>query len=93
MPKKPTSALGKMRIMPSSIPNPALKIGTTSGLGFAITKPLVFVIGVSTSVSFTIKCLVASYESSVTNSSTSFLKVGVSVFLSLRVVNLADTRG
>ena len=33
MPRKPTSAVGSSRSMPSSIPSPARRIGTTSGLG------------------------------------------------------------
>ncbi len=33
MPRKPTSAVGSSRVIPSSMPRPARRIGTTSGRG------------------------------------------------------------
>ena len=49
IPRKPTSAVGSMRIMPSSMPSPARRIGTTSGFGVARWMPVVAATGVSMS--------------------------------------------
>ncbi len=46
IPRNPTSAVGSSRIMPSSIPSPARRIGTTSGLGEASRMPVVGATGV-----------------------------------------------
>ena len=47
MPRNPTSADGAILVIPSSIPSPARRIGTTSGRGRASRKPVVSVTGVS----------------------------------------------
>ena len=46
IPRKPTSAVGTSFTMPSSIPSPARRIGTTSGLGSLIASPCVSATGV-----------------------------------------------
>ena len=75
-------------MMPSSIPNPALRIGMMIGLGCESFRPVVWVTGVSISTLVVLTSLVASYARRVTSSSTSCLKTGEGVFLSLRTVNL-----
>ena len=57
--------------MPSSIPRPARRIGTTSGLGAARRMPVVGATGVVMSYGSTRTSRVASYASSVTSSSAS----------------------
>ena len=47
MPRKPTSAVGTSRIIPSSMPRPARRIGTTSGFGADSRTPVVGATGVS----------------------------------------------
>ena len=74
--------------MPSSIPKPARKMGTTTGRGSANTNPVVAVTGVLMEIDVVRTSRVASYASRVTNSSTRSLKVGESVFSSRRIVNL-----
>ncbi len=46
---KPTSAVGSSRTMPSSMPSPARRIGTTRGRGWESRTPVVAVTGVSMS--------------------------------------------
>lgn len=46
MPRKPTSAVGSSRTMPSSMPRPARRIGTTSGRGWESLTPVVRETGV-----------------------------------------------
>ena len=46
MPRKPISAFGINLTIPSSIPNPARRIGTTTGVGFAIDTPVIGATGV-----------------------------------------------
>ena len=53
MPRKPTSALGRSRVMPSSMPRPALRIGTMRGFGRARRMPTVGATGVSISLGST----------------------------------------
>ena len=48
MPTKPTSAIGSSRVMPSSMPMPARRIGTISGLGAASLTPWAGATGVWT---------------------------------------------
>ena len=47
MPRKPTSAVGTSLVMPSSMPSPARRIGTTSGVGLVNAVPMVVLTGVS----------------------------------------------
>ena len=60
MPTKPTSAVGIRRIIPSSMPSPARRMGTTSGRGRVSSTPVVVVIGVFTSTGSTRTSRVAS---------------------------------
>ena len=46
IPRNPTWAVGSNLTMPSNIPSPARRIGTTTGAGDAILIPVVFVTGV-----------------------------------------------
>ena len=71
MPRKPTSAVGTSLVMPSSIPSPARRIGTTSGRGSLIFTPIVSVTGVVIRTGATRTFRVASYANSVTSSSVS----------------------
>ncbi len=82
MPTKPTSADGISRDMPSSMPRPARRIGTTKGRGFDSRTPMVFWIGVSISTGSTRTASVASYARSITSSSTRRRNVGESVLRS-----------
>ena len=60
MPRNPTSAVGSSRIIPSSIPSPARRIGTTSGFGAASLTPVVGATGVTISYGATRTSRVAS---------------------------------
>jgi putative tRNA adenosine deaminase-associated protein len=60
MPRKPTSAVGNSRTMPSSMPRPARRIGTTSGFGADSRTPWAGATGVRTSVGSTRTSRVAS---------------------------------
>ena len=60
MPRNPTSALGMSFTMPSSIPRPARRIGTMSGRGLLIARPVVGATGVSICTDSTRTCRVAS---------------------------------
>ena len=60
IPRNPTSAVGSSRIIPSSIPSPARRIGTTSGLGAASLTPVVGATGVTMSTGSTRTSRVAS---------------------------------
>ena len=71
MPRNPTSAVGRSFTIPSSIPRPARRIGTTIGRGSLIFTPWVVVTGVWISMGSTRTLRVASYASSVTSSSVS----------------------
>ena len=51
MPRKPTSAVGSSRVMPSSMPRPALRIGTTMGRGSARRRQRASATGVVISTS------------------------------------------
>ena len=93
MPTKPTSAVGISRVMPSSIPSPARRMGTTIGRGWASFTPTQSVIGVRTVCGVTRTSRVASYASRVTSSSVRCRKVGESVRSSRRAVSLCATRG
>ena len=79
--------------MPSSMPRPARRIGTSSGRGVASLMPRAVVTGVSTSTSSTRTSRVASYARSVTSSSTRRRNVGESVRLSRSVVSLCEMSG
>ena len=65
--------------MPSSMPSPARRIGTTSGLGVASLVPSVGATGVTMLIGSVRTSLVASYASKVTSSSASRRNVGESV--------------
>ena len=93
MPRKPTSAVGISRVMPSSMPRPARRIGTTSGRGGDSLTPADSISGVSTMHAVTRTSRVASYASSVTSSSVSRRKVGESVALLRSTVSLWATSG
>jgi hypothetical protein len=93
MPRKPTSAVGSRRIIPSSMPRPARRIGTTSGFGLASLVPRASETGVRTVTVSTRTSRVASYASSVTSSSASLRNVGESVLSSRSVVSLCATSG
>ena len=56
----PTFAVGTSASIPSTIPSPALRIGTTANLRPAITGVIHFSIGVSTSTSSSGRSLRAS---------------------------------
>jgi hypothetical protein len=60
MPRKPTSAVGSSLTMPSSMPRPARRIGTTSGRGSSMRTPMVVVTGVWISIGATRTLRVAS---------------------------------
>ena len=60
MPRKPTSAVGSMRVMPSSMPRPARRTGTTIGRGSESFRPTVGATGVWMGVSVTATSRVAS---------------------------------
>ncbi len=66
IPRKPTSAVGRSLTMPSSMPRPARRIGTTIGRGSLMRTPTVVVTGVVISCGETRTLRVASYASSVT---------------------------
>ncbi len=70
-PRNPTSAVGMSLTMPSSIPSPARRIGTTSGRGSLMRRPVVVVTGVRISTGSVRTARVASYASRVTSSSAS----------------------
>ena len=93
MPRNPTSAVGRRRVMPSSMPRPARKTGTTIGRGRFKCLPVILQIGVSISRSLTSKLRVASYASRVTNSETNSRKMLEGVFLSRKTVSLWSTSG
>ena len=93
MPRKPISAFGINLVMPSSIPKPARRIGTTTGVGFDISTPFIGATGVLICFGLTLISRVASYERSVTNSSTRWRNVGESVFSSRSTVNLCAIKG
>jgi hypothetical protein len=48
IPKKPISAVGINLLIPSNIPSPALRIGTTTGDGFVNCAPFAIATGVLT---------------------------------------------
>ena len=79
--------------MPSSMPSPARRIGTTRGRGLAIARPVVRVTGVSISTCSVRTFRVASYASRVTSSSVSWRNTGEVVFLSRRTESLWVMRG
>ncbi len=60
IPRKPTVALGSSFVIPSSMPRPALRIGTMIGLGFESFTPWVVVTGVSMVIASVLMSLVAS---------------------------------
>ena len=80
MPRKPTSAVGSSRTIPSSMPSPARRIGTTSGSGAASRTPWAAPPGGDLD-RLDPTSRVASYASRVTSSSASRRKVGESVLL------------
>ena len=86
-------AVGSSRVIPSSMPRPARRTGTTSGSGFASRQPVAGATGVVTSNGSVRICRVPSYARRVTSSSVSRRKVGESVRSSRRVVSLWATRG
>ncbi len=79
--------------MPSSMPMPARRIGTMSGTGRDSRTPGERATGVDTLTSSTRMPRVASYASSVTNSSASRRNVAESVFSSRSAVSLCATSG
>ncbi len=60
IPRKPISAVGSSRVIPSSIPRPARRIGITTGRGWAIRWPVAGPTGVVISTSATRMSRVAS---------------------------------
>ena len=93
MPRKPTSAVGSSRVIPSSIPRPARRTGTTSGTGVPRWHAGGVATGVVTSTGTTRTSRVASYARSVTSSSASRRNVGDGVRSSLSAVSLWATSG
>ncbi len=79
--------------MPSSMPRPARRMGTTRGRGSARRTPTVVVTGVSISCGSTRTSRVASYARSVTSSSTRSRNVEDVVSLFRRTVSLWATSG
>src|SRR5829696_3957650 len=90
---EPHSAVGINRVIPSSIPSPARRMGTTSGRGDDSLTPSAGATGVCTVTGVTRTWRVASYASSVTSSSVSRRKVGKLVVASRNAVSLCATRG
>ena len=78
--------------IPSTIPNPALKIGTIT-TSLAKTLAFVLAIGVSTTISLVSKSLVTSYVTKEPISLTFSLKVLVSVNLSRIMLILCWIKG
>ena len=60
MPRNPTSAVGSRRVMPSSMPRPARRIGTTMGPGSARRRQWAVATGVAISTFSTRTSRVAS---------------------------------
>jgi hypothetical protein len=92
-PTNPTSAVGSSLVMPSSMPIPARRTGTTSGTGRASLTPLASATGVCTVSGCTRMPRVASYASRVTSSSVSRRNNGASVRESRKVVSLCAISG
>src|SRR6266581_4387238 len=93
MPICPTRADGMSWAIPSTIPRPARRIGTSASFFPATRVPRIDSSGVSTSTGSSGRSFVTSYAMSIAISLTSCLKSRVVVCLSRRIVSLCWIRG
>src|SRR5437879_2207600 len=89
----PTRADGMSWAIPSTIPRPARRIGTSASFFPATRTPCIGSRGVSTSTGSSGRSFVTSYAISIAISLTSCLKSRVVVCLSRRIVSLCRIRG